>query len=249
MTDHTKHDQEVQRNRQLWAEKPLARLVYAHIQSLVAQHCCDLDKPTVEIGSGIGHIKNIIPDCVTTDIAPREGIDQVENIYHLSFADASVANFLLIHVFHHLRHPGRALAELHRCLAPGGRIIIFEPFISLLGRLAYGPCHPEPIAMHAPVDWDGPTDFDPARDPYYAAQGNATRIFVRGEHADRLAGWQVLEKRVLSMFSYVLSGGYSGPQLYPMCLLGLVRAFEKIGDRFPSLFGTCLLVVLEKSGH
>ena len=247
MSTASVHDQDVASNRQRWDAKPLVREVYKHIQTLVAQRRrLDLDAPTAEIGAGIGHIKSVIPDCITTDLAPRDGVDRVENIYDLSFADDSIGNFLLIHVFHHLRHPGRAFGELQRCLVEGGRVIVFEPYISVLGRLVYGPCHAEPIDMGAPIDWDGGVDFDPAADPYYAAQGNATRVFMRGEHATDLDGWHVVERRVWSMFSYVLSGGYSGPQLYPACLLGLMRGFEKIGDLFPALFGTCLLVVLEK---
>jgi len=40
-------------------------------------------------------------------------------------------------VFHHLEFPGTALAEFARVLRPGGRVVIFEPGLGVLGGFAY----------------------------------------------------------------------------------------------------------------
>jgi hypothetical protein len=46
--------------------------------------------------------------------------------------------------------------------------------------------------------------------------------------------------------SYVASGGYSMPQMYPRRALPIMERIDKLLDRIPLVFGTRLLVVLEK---
>jgi hypothetical protein len=58
--------------------------------------------------------------------------------------------------------------------------------------------------------------------------------------------WKVVEKKKYSALSYVLSGGYSKPQLFPSSRLETIRKAESLLDRMPALFSTRLLVVLEK---
>ena len=241
------HNKEIQENLKRWNEKPLLRMVYHDLFNKILPFILN-DKPgkTVELGSGIGQIKEILPDCITTDMFPNPGIDQVESVYELSFADNEITNVIMFHVFHHLRYPGTALRELYRVIKPGGRIILFDPYISLLGRLVYGPLHHEPIAMRDKIIWDAPGGFSPEDDSYYAAQGNATRIFHKGEYNDKLSGWNIVARKRYSALSYIFSGGYSKPQMYPTGLLGIIKGIEKICDIMPAIFATCILVVLEK---
>lgn len=44
----------------------------------------------------------------------------------LPFADASFDRVVTRYSFHHLREPGRALAEMHRVCRPGGRIVVID---------------------------------------------------------------------------------------------------------------------------
>lgn len=242
-----RHNEEVHRNRRAAGRKPLLKLIYRNFHELIAAQLADAQKLlTVELGSGIGDIAEVIPGCVRTDLFPNHWIDRTENAYALSFADATVSNLILFDVFHHLRHPGHALDECRRVLRSGGRLILFEPCLSLLGWLVYGLFHPEPLGRFQTIEWQAPPGWTPADDRYYAAQANATRIFLKGEFDERLTGWSRIECRRLSALSYVASGGYSGPQLYPESAYPWVRKLDAIGDRAPWLLATRLLIVLEK---
>ncbi len=244
------HNKEIQENLKRWNGKPLLGMVYRDLfDKMLPFICNDKDGKTVEIGSGIGQIKDIIPDCITTDIFPNERIDQVESLYELSFEDNELSNIIMLHVFHHLRYPGTALEEMWRVLRPGGRVVILDPYISLLGRLVYGPLHHEPIALKDVIEWDAPAGFSASDDTYYAAQGNATRVFIRNEFIDEQECWKRIVVKKYSAISYILSGGYSKPQMYPLWALGFMKAVEKMCDLMPWLFGTCLVVVLEKNGE
>lgn len=147
MVDIAQHDKEISENLASWNAKPLLRRVYRTMHEEIACELSGVPGLTIEVGSGIGNIKEIIPDCLRTDLFPNPWLDQTENVYALSFADQSIANLILFDVFHHLRYPGTALRELERVLVPGGRVLIYEPCMGLLGKLVFGLFHHEPIAL------------------------------------------------------------------------------------------------------
>lgn len=241
-----RHEREAGANLRRWHDKPVLQKIYREFHQLIARQLADVPGDVVEIGSGIGNIREVIPQCIRTDLYASAGVDQVENAYQLSFADASVSNLILFDVFHHLRYPGEALHEFARVLAPGGRVIVFEPCVSLLGLVVYGPLHPEPLALRRPITWSAPANWNAADAGYYAAQGNASRIFLGHAYANELKSWRRIRCTRLAALSYVASGGYSGPQLYPDALYPLVRALDRILNPLPWIFATRLLAVMQK---
>jgi len=241
------HQDQIHKNREYWDRKPLLRALYGDFYRVIAKRLSGLPEGRiVELGSGLGNIHDVIPDCIRTDLFPNPWIDQVENAYKLSFADGSVSDLILTDVFHHLKYPGTALNELQRALREGGRVIMLEPCISALGLLVYGAFHEEPIAVTKEIEWFAPAGWSPENVDYYAAQGNATRIFVGRGYRSKLKAWQKIETIRLSAIAYAASGGYSKPQLYPTSMLPMIKGMEKVLDLFPILFATRLLVILEK---
>jgi SAM-dependent methyltransferase len=194
----------------------------------------------------MGAIKEVIPDCVTTDLFPNPWLDRQENAYRLSFADGTVSNLILFDVWHHLRYPGTALVEFRRVLAPGGRVIVFDPAISWTGRFVFGLFHHEPVAMSLPLTWDAPAGFNASDADYFAAQGAATRIFWRPEAPGRLADWKITEVSPITSFEWLATGGFSGPQLAGPGTSRFLRWLDRTLSPWPNLFAARLLVVLEK---
>jgi len=242
------HNEEIKRNLQYWKNKPVLRQVYKAFHKLIAEQLVNLPKGhVVELGSGIGNIKDIIPGCIRTDVFPNQWIDQVENAYQLSFSNNSVSNLILFDVFHHLKYPGTALKEFQRVLLPNGRVIIFDHDVrSMLGLIVSGLFHHEPLGLRDPIQWDAPSDWNPESIDYYAAHANAARIFFKKEFGSNLPQWNIKTKRRFSAISYVLSGGYSKPQLYPDIAFPMMCGLDRICNGIPALFATRLLVVLEK---
>lgn len=242
------HNFEIHANAEVWRRKPLLRHIYDEFYSRIAAELPPADLgPVVELGSGMGNIKRRLPHCITTDLLPNAWLDRQENAYSLSFSDNSIGAFVLFDVFHHLRHPGTVLRELHRTLRPRGRVILFEPDMSLLGRFVYGVFHHEPLKLNEPIAWEAPINFTPLRDSYYAAQGNAYRVFVGDEKADLPNDWSIVILARNPALGYLASGGFSGPQLYPRFVLPAFRVMDLVLGTLPGLFSTRLLVVLEKN--
>lgn len=236
-----RHRAEVEKNRRSWERKPLLREIYAGFYERIRE-ALDRSVPgkIVELGSGIGNLKQALPDAVATDLFPSPWLDMVCDAYAMPFEDGAVSNLVLFDVFHHLAAPNAFLSEARRVLAPRGRVVLFEPYISVTSRLVYGCLHPEPIGWHQPISG---SEKAPQVKAYYAAQGNATRLFF-GDAPEWLEGWDIVSASAFSAFHYLLSGGYSKPAVYPAGCLGFLRAADRFLSRWPRLFGARCLVVL-----
>ena len=162
--------------------------------------------------------------------------------YELPFKTGSLSHLILFDVFHHLEAPVAFLNEAHRALGPNGRIILFEPYISLVGKLAYGKFHHEPIAWNASINFSPKA---PKQRKYYAAQGNTTRLFFKGREWLPV-GWNVIHARRFASFAYLLSGGFSKPQFYPQGFLSPLRLIDRALSVAPQLFAARCLIVLRR---
>ena len=241
---------DTRRKRIVWEQKHSLRRVYYCFYHAIRRHLKWIpNRPIVELGSGIGCIKEVIPECITTDIFPSPRLDRQENAYSLSFPNECIGNLILFDVWHHLEYPGTALKEFWRVLVEGGRLILFEPAISPLGRLVYGsPFHPEPLGLRQPIHWNAPVHFEPKSAPYFAAQSRAARIFQKREITEWQAQWDLTSVDEIVSFAYVLSGGFTRPQLYPTCLLSTIQRIDCSLTRLGSVLATRLLIRLEKRG-
>jgi len=247
MSAITQHNAEIHENRAHWERKPWLRQVYAEFYREIASKLVGLPPGhVIECGAGIGNLKSVLPQCIATDLFPNPWLDQVENVYALSFGDSTAAAIILFDVFHHLEYPGTALKELERVLVPGGRVIIFEPAMGLLGRIALGLFHHEPLALRAPLQWLAPRGFDPNQHRYYAAQGNAWRIFLRKQH-EGLGAFTISEISAKPALPWLLTGGFRGRQLCPRWAQFLAEGADRIMQLTPRIFASRMLIVLEKT--
>lgn len=234
------HQIEIQRNLEAWNGKPLLQQVYREFyRRILARVEPSIPGCIVEIGSGIGNLKAHLPEALTTDLFPNPWLDLVCDGYELPFHSGGVSHLVLFDVFHHLQAPNAFLREARRVLGPSGRLLIFDPFMSWASLPIYGLLHHEPVALGKPIE---ERDSLPRPRGYYAAQGNATRLFFRNEKPGWPTGWTVAHAEAFSCFYYLFSGGYSKPAVYPARCLGALENFERQLSRWPRLFaGRCLI--------
>ncbi|MFP4353044.1 MAG: methyltransferase domain-containing protein [Puniceicoccaceae bacterium] len=249
MTDAlAQHSREIAETRACWSRKPLLREAYRNFHREIRSRLARGGGATVELGSGIGAIKETIPFCVTTDVFENPMVDRIEDAYSLTFPDGSVANLILFDVWHHLEFPASAMEEFRRVLEPGGRLILFEPAaLSLLGRLVFGCFHHEPVHGSGPLRWRLPED-QPIRElPYYAAQGNAWKMFGKREPPGIFgADWHCREVAFFPAFDWLAAGGFRARQLAPSWLGRPLRWLSGAAAFCPRVFATRMLVCLEK---
>jgi SAM-dependent methyltransferase len=247
MTQLIQHQIEIQSNQRAWESKPLLRKIYAQFYDSI-RTLIDLRIPgtVVEIGSGIGNLKDHVANVVCTDLFRNPWLDVVCDGYRLPFRDGSVSHLVLFYVFHHLQSPNAFLQEARRVLGKSGRVILFEPYISLASFPVYGLLHHEPIGWKEAIDFN---DSPPRRHDYYAAQGNATRLFFRKEMPGFASEWNVFFKTASSTFAYVLSGGYSKPAFYPLSLLPAFNWVDTKLSWLPGIFASRCLIGLTPANN
>jgi SAM-dependent methyltransferase len=229
-----------------WRSKPLLRRIYRDWYELIAARLATIPGPTIELGAGIARFKEVVPSAVATDIEPTPWADRAVNAEQLDYADASVANLVLIDVFHHLARPTRFLDEADRVLRDRGRIIMLEPYCSTLSTFAYTHFHHEDIDLAA-----APFADDPSLDgsPMTANGARPTLVFFRHdcEWRERWPRLRLVERRRLAFFVYPLSGGFSRPSLLPAAAYRPLTHVERWLQPLARFLAFRCLVVIERT--
>src|SRR5262245_37306251 len=231
--------------RDVWERKPVLRLIYDDFYDRLAAGC----RPgrTIEIGGGIGNLKQRLGDVVATDIQPAPWLDCAADAQRLPFAAGCAANIVMVDVLHHLEFPVVFFREAQRVLRPGGRVLMVEPAITWGSSLFYRLLHHEPVRTSADVLLDG--NPDPRRDPYESHQAIHTLIATpdRGRFPSLFPALHIARARCFSLAAYPLSGGFKPWSLVgeggARRLIRIERALEPALGRFMAFR---MMLVVEK---
>jgi SAM-dependent methyltransferase len=134
------------------------------------------------------------------------------------------------------------LKEANRVLKPGGKVILMEPDMSLIGKFVYGNFHHEPLGFNLDIS----QNENAQQNTYFAAQSSAYRHFIKKEFPLVFNQWNLIKIKRITSFAYLGSGGFSGPSLYPNFLYPVISTLDKILGLFPFLCSARLLVALQK---
>jgi SAM-dependent methyltransferase len=220
--------------RDVWNRKSVLRAVYRDMFDRIAA-CCG-PGPTLDIGAGIGKLKDRLPDVIASDIQYSPWLDLVADAQNLPFAPGSLGNIVMLDVLHHVEFPIAFLQAAGEALRPGGRLIMIEPAITWGSSLFYRFIHQEPVVMSADLFATGTRD--PNRDPYNANQAIPTLLVRNRERFHRLVpSLRIADVAWFSFAVYPLSGGFK-----PWALLSeaIARRTLKLEQRLEPRLGRWL---------
>lgn len=110
---------------------------------------CPKDGVSLEVGSGAGFLKDVVPSVITTDILQYKTVDMVMDASEMPFNDNSIKSIFLLNTLHHIPNSKSFFNEIVRCLKPGGRVLIIDQNHGWLSNLIYKYIHHEPYAPKA----------------------------------------------------------------------------------------------------
>jgi SAM-dependent methyltransferase len=234
--------------REIWDSKPALRVVYDDFYDRIAAAC--RSGLTIEIGGGIGNLKERLNDVVATDIQPAARLDCVADAQRLPFATGSAANIVMVDVLHHLEFPILFFREATRVLGASGRVLMVEPAITWGSTVFYRLFHHEPVRASAAVLAEGIPH--PGRNPYESNQAIPTVLATRERDRFHLLFPELRVARVewFALAAYPLSGGFKPWSLVgagmARRMLRIERAIEPVLGRFMAFR---MMLTVEKVAH
>ncbi len=188
----------------------------------------------IELGSGGGFIKQVIPEAITSDVVELPNVDTVISATQLPFEAGSLRAILMVNVFHHIQDVEQFLREATRCLKPGGVIAMVEPANTPFSRFIYSNFHHEPFEPQQ-QGWALPPGgrMSVANDalPWIVFQRD------RQEFERKFTQLKLESYQNFMPFRYILSGGVSKPQLLPSMAYPVVLGLEKLIAPLNGLLG------------
>lgn len=196
----------------------------------------------VELGSGGGFIKEIIPNVVTSDVLDLPGVDKKFSALHMPFEDCTVRAFFMYNTLHHISDVETFFKEVDRCLRIGGKLVTIEPANTLWSRFIYRNFHNERF------DPSGTWSFDEEHSPLFSANGAIPWIVFfrdRVKFEKKFHSLKVIKVKLHTPFRYIISGGFSIGQLLPSFTFKTISYIEKFLsplNRYIAMFQTIELV-------
>jgi len=224
-------------------KKPFLKKLYIDFYRQFERAMPDFEKKVlVELGSGGGFIKEVIPNVITSDILELPNVDKVFPVSGMPFEKKNVDAFFMIDVLHHVTDPRAFFTEALRCLKTGGKIIMIEPANTLWSRFIYKNFHHELFDTQA--QWE-PKEQGPL------SHGNGAlpwMIFSRDREIfeEEFPKLRIVSMRNHTPIRYLLSGGLTLRQLVPSFSYSAVKSVEYLLSPLDNLLGMFQTIELQK---
>lgn len=223
-------------------KKPLRKLYESWYQHFIDEAKSIPKGKIIELGSGGGFLKELLPDVICSDIIDLPDNDMTFSALDMPFEDNSVAAIFMIDTMHHIPDSKLFLQEAQRVLMKGGKIVMVEPANSGWGRFIYQNFHHEPFEPNG--GWTIPSSG-----PLSGANGALPWIVFERDKStflQQFPSFKIETIKYINPFSYLLSGGVSFKQLVPNFLFSLVSLLDRFLPKLSKNFSMFMLIKIKK---
>lgn len=231
--------------RQIIRQKVFLRKIYEEWYAAIASSLPVEKGAILEIGSGAGFLKDILPDVITSEVFYCPHVSMVMDGCQMPFTEGALRAIVMIDVLHHLARPRSFFREATRCIESGGVLVMVEPWVTPWSRWVYKRFHDEPFGPEA-AKWE----FS-SKGPLSGANSALPWIVFRRDWAQfesEFPQWQIRALRLMMPFRYIVSGGVSLRSLQPGWSYVLWSALEYTLKPFMPKLGMFAHIVLQKIG-
>ena len=206
------------------SSKPFLKAIYEEWYQTLASEVPAGPGGVLELGSGAGFCDEYIDGLITSEIFYCPTVQMAVDAQHMPFRDQSLRAIVLTDVLHHVPNILEFFAEASRCLRPGGKILMIEPWNIAWSKFVYQHLHHEPFYPDA-QDWSFP-----ASGPLSGANGALPWIvFVRdrARFESEFPEFSIERISPFLPFRYLISGGVGMRSLMPGFMRGPWMQFER----------------------
>ena len=204
--------------------KPFLRRIYIDWYSEFIRCTNEIpDGKILEIGSGGGFLKELLPQVITSDVLELPNCDMTFSAEKLPFEKEELSAIFMINVLHHIPDPENFFNEANL-------------------KLIYKNFHHE--AFDEKASWKlnsiGPLSS--------SNQALPSIIFERDRIVfnQKYPKLQILRLKYHTPFRYILSGGVSKKPLLPYFTYPIISKFEKLLQPINKLIGMFMTIEIEK---
>ncbi len=222
---HLDDPQTTIRHREIILSKKFLKKIYIQwYGSFMAEAAKHPGGRFLEIGSGGGFLKDLLPNVITSDIMPLPHVEMQFSAEKMPFGDNELDGIFMVNVLHHIPHPYNFFSEAERTLKPGGKIIMIEPANTPLSQFIYKHFHHEPFLPGAgwEIDSTGPLSGANGAIPYI------TMIRDRKKFGSAFPQLRIDSIKLHTAFLYTVSGGVSRRCLVPEFTYSFWKGLEKV---------------------
>lgn len=229
--------------RDIIRSKPFLRRVYQDWYALVRASVPAGPGAVLEIGSGGGFLREVLPETITSDVFGGSGVRVLADGRDLPFADGCLRAIAMIDVLHHVSDCRHLFAEAARCVRPGGALIAIEPWVSRWSQFVYGRLHQEPFEP-GEREWH----FPPAGPLSGANQALPWIVFQRDRATfeAEFPEWRIARLEPFMPLRYLVSGGAGFRSLAPGWAYPLFAGLEKLAQPAMSSLAMFVQIVLRR---
>jgi SAM-dependent methyltransferase len=198
--------------KQIISSKPFLKAIYDEWYVMLAEGLPSGPGQVLELGSGGGYCGRFIPHLITSDVFTCSDLQVVVDAQRMPFANASLRAIVMTNVMHHMPDVNQFFLGAVRCLRPGGKILLIEPWVTSWSRFVYKRFHHEPLHLEA-AEWKFPM-----KGPLSGANVAIPWIVFlrdRAKFASEFPDLQVEHIRTFLPFRYLVSGGVAMRSLMP----------------------------------
>lgn len=228
--------------REIIRGKPFLLAIYREWYRLLLAALPD-EGPILEIGSGAGFFGELSSRIITSEVFDLPGVDVTVDGRNLPFERSDLSGIAMTDVLHHIPDVRVFFKEATRCVRPGGRMVMIEPWRTPWSEWVYKNLHSEPFEPDA--GWQ-----IPQTGPLSGANGALPWILFdrdRAQFERDYPEWSIQSVTPIMPFAYLLSGGVSLRSLMPGWSYGMWRKLE--GRLNPNRWAMFALIDLERKAY
>lgn len=230
--------------RRIWERKPQIRWVYQLWMAMLQPW--RVPGETLEVGSGSGILKELLPEVHLSDVVGLPWVDHVVDATAMPFEPGAFSNIIGIDVLHHFADPWAFLREAGRVLPVGGRLLLIDVHVTACSWIFYRFLHHEDIYLRG---YHRPRGTDQPKDPWQGNIAMTNVVFNRlkpGE-LERRAQLKVVHREMFSFFDFQLAGGFRPWALIPYPWFQRVVKLDRWLKPVMKWLGFRIFLVLEKT--